>query len=180
MISNIFHSPQILTCNQSCILCIAITIFITTGWQNRHARRRFARNAGAISASESSEEIETTSSLEGNAVASSSTSISHGGLSLARLAAVAGSGEGELRSSSISQTVSSRAGAAGTTGAGIADVVAVVGIASPTVVPVRKGRSNASFSLETFLGPKPGRRASCSASACAIFAKLCVSLYCQV
>ena len=159
--SNIFHSPQILTCNQSCILCIATTIFI---WPNHHARRRFARNAGAISAPESSEEIETTSSLDGNAVASSSTSISHGGLSLARLAAGVGSGEGELRSSSISQTVSSRAGAAGTTDAGIAEVVAVVGIASPTV-PVRKGRSNASFSLETFLGPKPGRRASCSASA---------------
>jgi hypothetical protein len=127
-----------------------------------------------MSVSESSDEIETTSSLEGNA-ASSSTSISHGGLSLARLAG-AGSGEGELRSSSISQTVSSRAGTTG--GAGVAEVVAVAGIASPAV-PVRKGRSNASLSLATFFGPNPGRRASCSASACAIFAKLCV-LYCQV
>ena len=49
----------------------------------------------------------------------------------------------------------------------------VVGSASP-VVPVRKGLSNASFSLATFFGPKPGRRASCSVSACAIFAKLWV------
>ena len=42
------------------------------------------------------------------------------------------------------------------------------------VVAVRNGRSNASLSLETFLGPKPGRRASCAVSARAIFAKLCV------
>jgi hypothetical protein len=41
-------------------------------------------------------------------------------------------------------------------------------------VAVRNGLSNASLSLETFLGPKPGRRASCAVSARAIFAKLCV------
>lgn len=50
----------------------------------------------------------------------------------------------------------------------------VDGAASALVVPVRNGRSKASLSLETFFGPKPGSRASCSASACAIFAKLCV------
>ena len=48
------------------------------------------------------------------------------------------------------------------------------GAVSALVVPVRNGRSKASLSLETFFGPKPGSRASCSVSACAIFAKLCV------
>ena len=46
--------------------------------------------------------------------------------------------------------------------------------ASAPVVPVRNGRSNASLSLETFLGPNPGSCASCAASAWAILAKLCV------
>jgi hypothetical protein len=164
-----------------------------------YARRRFARNAGAMSASESSDEIDTASSLEGNA-ASSSSSISHGGLSRARLVVV-GSGEGELRSSSISQTASSPVrpapllplllllgrGSAGTAGAEVvadadvvtdAEVVAVAdaagAVSASPAVPVRKGRSNASLSLATFFGPKPGRRSSCAASACAIFAKLCV------
>ena len=50
----------------------------------------------------------------------------------------------------------------------------VDGAASALVVPVRNGRSKASLSLATFFGPKPGSRASCAASACAIFAKLCV------
>ncbi len=115
----------------------------------------------------------------------------------ARLAG-AGSGEGELRSSLMSQTASSpvrplpappllpleSAGTAGTAGAEAAAVAEVdadaetawpspgAGSASPAV-PVRKGRSNASLRLATFFGPKPGRRASCAASACAIFAKLC-------
>ena len=36
----------------------------------------------------------------------------------------------------------------------------VDGAASALVVPVRNGRSKASFSLATFFGPKPGSRAS--------------------
>ena len=51
------------------------------------------------------------------------------------------------------------------------------GPASALVAPVRNGRSKASLSLETFLGPNPGSRASCAVSACAIFAKLCALSY---
>ena len=47
------------------------------------------------------------------------------------------------------------------------------GFASALDVPLRNGRSNASLSRATFFGPKPGNRASCAASACAILAKLC-------
>ena len=124
---------------------------------------------------------------DGNA-ASSSSSMSHGGLcrsSRARLAG-AGSGEGELRSSSMSQTAPSSPARPLLLGSSVAEVesagagstvVAVVAAAEAAgsaslVVPVRKGRSNASLSLETFWGPKPGRRSSCAALACAIFAKL--------
>ena len=51
-------------------------------------------------------------------------------------------------------------------------VVVVVAGASALVVLVRNGRSNASFNRATFLGPKPGNRVICVASACAIRAKL--------
>ncbi len=59
-------------------------------------------------------------------------------------------------------------------GAGAGASADVDGAAGALVVPVRNGCSKASLSLATFLGPKPGSRASCAASACAIFAKLCV------
>ena len=59
-------------------------------------------------------------------------------------------------------------------GAFAADADAEGAGASALVVPVRNGRSNASLSRETFLGPKPGSRAICAASACAILAKLWV------
>lgn len=61
-------------------------------------------------------------------------------------------------------------------GAGAAAAVDEAGAAgaSALVAPVRNGRSKASLSLATFFGPNPGSCASCAASACAIFAKLCV------
>ena len=99
-----------------------------------------------------------------------------------------GEGEGELRSSSMSHgglcagcevDVGTGLPGAGSgafvevEGAGAGAGVDVDGAASALVVPVRNGRSKASLSLATFFGPKPGSRASCAASACAIFAKLC-------
>jgi hypothetical protein len=104
-----------------------------------------------------------------------------------------GGGEGELRSSSMSHgelcagcsvDIGSELAGAGSGGfveaeaeaedAGAGAGADVDGAASALVVPVRNGRSKASLSLETFFGPKPGSRASCAASACAIFAKFCV------
>jgi hypothetical protein len=103
-----------------------------------------------------------------------------------------GGGEGELRSSSMSHgglcggcsvdVVGSEFASAGSAGfveaeaegAGAGADVDVDGAARALVVPVRNGRSKASLSLATFFGPKPGSRASCAASACAIFAKFCV------
>jgi len=74
---------------------------------------------------------------------------------------------------SISRSVDSTAVAAAVDGALV--VVVVVGAgASALVVPVRNGRSNASFNRATFFGPNPGNRAICVASACAIRAKLCL------
>jgi hypothetical protein len=111
-----------------------------------------------------------------------------GVVSRASVSSDKGGGEGELRSSSMSHRglcagrsvdVGSGAGsgdfveaegAAAGAGAG-ADVD---GAASALVVPVRNGRSKASLSLATFFGPKPGSRANCAASACAIFAKFCM------
>ena len=103
-------------------------------------------------------------------------------------------GEGELRSSSMSHTglcadvkselARARAGSGGFVeaegvgagaDAGVDAGADVDGAASALVVPVRNGRSKASLSLATFFGPKSRSRPSCAgASACAIFAKLCV------
>jgi hypothetical protein len=98
-----------------------------------------------------------------------------------------GGGEGELRSSSISHgglcaaswvelVGADSGGFVEAEGAGAGAGANVDGAASALVVPVpvRNGRSNASLILATFFGPKPGSRAICAASACAIFAKLCV------
>ena len=100
-----------------------------------------------------------------------------------------GGGEGELRSSSMSHkglcakwsvdvgSDMSGAGSGGFVEAGGASAGANVdGAANALVVPVRNGRSKASLSLATFFGPKPGSRAICAASACAIFAKFCVNV----
>jgi hypothetical protein len=97
-----------------------------------------------------------------------------------------GGGEGELRSSSMSHgglcagcEVDVGSGLPGAGSGAFVEVEGagagadVDGAASALVVPVRNGRSKASLSLATFFGPKPGSRASCAASACAIFAKLC-------
>ena len=110
-------------------------------------------------------------------------------VSRARVSSVKGGGEGELRSSSMSHggLCAGRSVDVGPelAGAGSGGFVVEVecagagtdvdGAASALVVPVRNGRSKASLSLATFFGPNPGSRASCSASACAIFAKLCVT-----
>ena len=77
---------------------------------------------------------------------------------------------------SISRSVDDTVAAA-VDGALVVVVVVVVVGASAVVVPVRNGRSNASFNRATFFGPKPGNRAICVASACAIRAKLCLCPY---
>ena len=100
-----------------------------------------------------------------------------------------GGGEGELRSSSMSHgglcagcsvddgselDGAGRGGFVEAEGASAGTGADVDGAGRALVVPVRNGRSKASLSLATFFGPKPGSRASCAESACAIFAKFCV------
>lgn len=94
--------------------------------------------------------------------------MSHGGLCAGW--SVEDVGSSELAGVGSGNFVEEEAAAAG---AGADVDVDVDGAASALVVPVRNGRSNASLSLATFFGPKPGSCASCAASACAIFAKLC-------